>query len=118
MKYFEQFLVVFGDMTIADVMTYVLAFVAVFLIYKELKKYNDSRIAEHQKKVEIENTYKKKIEDAYSLVGKYTIYHQESVDIRDGLKKEIQEIRDGLTKEILESREHFNTLMKRFELLE
>lgn len=118
MKYLDDFLAVFGNVTIAEVVTYALAFLALWMIYKELKKYNNSKISEYQKKVEIENAYKKKLDSAYDLVGKYTVYHQESIDIRDGLKKEIKEIRDGLTKEIKESREHFDVLMKRFEAIE
>ena len=118
MKYLDEFLKVFGDVTVSEIMTYVFAFLALWFIYKELKKYNDSKIAEHQKRVADENAQKQKIDEAYSIVGKYAIYHQESIDIRDGLKNEIQEIREGLTKEILESREHFNILMKRFEAIE
>ena len=47
------------------------------------------------------------MESAYAVTQKYPIYHQESIDIRDGLKKEIQEIRD-----------YCSTLMKRFEEIE
>lgn len=118
MKGFEEFTKLFGDVTIGELAQFLLALVFLYAIYKEIKKWNDAKMQEHQKKVEVENAYKQKLESAYDLVGKYTIYHQESIDIRNGLKNEIQEIRDGLTREILESREHFNALMKRFEAIE
>ena len=51
-------------------------------------RYNQAEIEERQR-------YQKKIDDAYTVTQKYPEYHQESIDIRDSLKKEIKEIRDG-----------------------
>lgn len=107
MKYLDQFLAVFGDVTISELITFVLAIFFLYAIYKEIKKFNDAKIAEHQRRVEEERVQKEKIESAYAVTQKYPIYHQESIDIRDGLKKEIQEIR-----------EYINTMMKRFEEIE
>lgn len=94
MKYLDEFLMVFGDITIAELTTFILAFVALFLIYKELKKYNDSKITERQKEADEKREQKKKIDESWEITQKYPAYHQESIDIRNGLKKEIQEMRD------------------------
>lgn len=107
MKYLEQFLAVFGDVTLGELVTFALAIFFLYAIYKEIKKFNDAKIKEHQKKAEEEKIQKEKIELAYAVTQKYPTYHQESIDIRDGLKKEIQEIRD-----------YCSTLMKRFEEIE
>ena len=107
MKYLDQFLCIFGDITITELTTFVLAIFFLYAIYKEIKKFNDAKIAEHQRRAEEERVQKEKLESAYAVTQKYPIYHQESIDIRDGLKKEIQEIRD-----------YCSTLMKRFEEIE
>lgn len=107
MEYLDQFLAVFGDVTLGEIVKYALAIFFLYAILKEIKKWNDTKIEEHQKQAEEEKKQKEKLESAYAITQKYPIYHQESIDIRDGLKKEIQEIRD-----------YCSTLMKRFEEIE
>lgn len=107
MKYLDEFLTVFGDVTISQIVTWLMAFGFLYLFYKELKKHNDARIAERQHKLEEEQAQKKKIDEAWCATQKYPVYHQESIDIRDGLKREIQEIRT-----------YIDTMMKRFEEIE
>ena len=107
MNYLNQFLTVFGDITIAEITVFILAGVFLYKVYQELKKYNDAKIAEHQKKVEEENAQKKKIDDAYNVTQKYPAYHQESIQIRDHLEQEIQELR-----------EDFKTIMDRLNEIE
>lgn len=94
MKYLDHFLTVFGDITIGELTTFILAFVALCLIYKELKKYNDAKIEERQKEVKEKEDQKKKIDESWEVTRKYPAYHQESIEIRDGLKSEIKEMRD------------------------
>lgn len=94
MKYLDEFLAVFGDITLSQVVVVILAFVFLFLMYKEVKKLVDTKIAETQERLDTERTYKKKIDDSYDVTRKYPAYHQESIQIRDSLKKEIKEIRD------------------------
>ena len=107
MKYLDQFLETFGDITVGEVTIVLLAIFFGYAFYKELKKLNDSKIEERQTRLQEENEQKKKVNEAWEVTRKYPIYHQESIDIRDGLKKEIQEIRD-----------YCSTLMKRFEEIE
>lgn len=107
MKYLDQFLAVFGDVTLGEVVKFAFAIFFLYAILKEIKKWNDAKIKEHQKKADEEKEQKEKLESAYAVTQKYPIYHQESIDIRDGLKKEIQEIRD-----------YCSALMKRFEEIE
>ena len=82
-------------------------FIFLYAIYKEIKKWNDTKIQEHQKKEEEEKIHKKKVDEAWEVTQKYPIYHQESIDIRNGLEREIQEIR-----------QYIDTMMKRFEEIE
>ena len=110
----DEFLEVFGAVTIADVVKLIFIGVFLFLVYKQIKKFVDSKvkeekdkIAQEQAKTEEENKLKKKIEDAYCITQKYPAYHQESIDIRNGLKQEIQELRDD-----------FKAIMDRLEEIE
>lgn len=107
MKYLDQFLAVFGDITLGQLMTFLLAIFFLYAIYKELKKYNDANIAAKQAKVEEEKAQKKKVDEAWAITQKYPAYHQESIQIRDGLETEIQELRDD-----------FKAIMKRLEEIE
>lgn len=90
----EEFLQLFGDITVSQIVVFVSAAVFLFLIYKEIKKYVGTKIEEQQKRAEEEKNYKKKLDDAYNVTQKYPAYHQESIDIRDGLKREIKEMRE------------------------
>ena len=90
MKGFEEFISLFGDITLSEIAQFFLAALFLYAIYKELKKFNDSKI----KEAEEEKLHKKKVDDAWEITQKYPKYHQESIDIRNGLEKEIQEIRD------------------------
>ena len=107
MKYLDEFLTVFGDVTLGQLTMVILSFLFLFGIYKEFKKYNDAKINEQQKRDEEEKMFKKKIEDSYNITQKYPAYHQESIEIRAALRNEIQEIRDAM-----------QTIMKRFEEIE
>lgn len=99
----NQFLQLFGDVTISDIFLWGVAFYFIYLIYKEIKKVVDIKVKEHNAKLEEEKAWKKKIDDSYCITQKYPEYHQESIQIRNSLKQEIQEIRDN-----------FNTVMDAF----
>ena len=110
----SEFLEVFGAVTIADIVKLIFIVVFLVMVYKQVKRFVDSKVQEEkdriineQVKTEEENQLKKKLEDAYCITQKYPAYHQESIDIRNGLKQEIQEIRDAM-----------QTIMKRFEEIE
>lgn len=94
MVYLDEFLALFGDVTITNLTTYILAGLFLYGIYKELKKNNDVRLAERQQKLEEEKVKNQKIDDAYNITQKYPAFHQESIQIRDKLEKEMQELRD------------------------
>lgn len=90
MKGLEEFLALFGDITMAEFVKFLFAIAFLYAIYKEIKKFNDSKI----KEVEEEKIHKKKVDEAWEVTRKYPLYHQESIDIRNNLEQEIQEIRE------------------------
>lgn len=110
----DEFLEVFGAVTVTDIVK--LVFVGVFLlfVYKQIKKFVDAKVKEENEKVikkqareEEEKKLKQKIEDAYCVTLKYPAYHQESIEIRNSLQQEIQELRDD-----------FKAIMDRLEEIE
>ena len=107
MKYLDEFLCVFGDVTIGNLVTYIIALFFLYSIYKEIKKFNHTKMEERQKKIQEEEVHKKKVDEAWEVTQKYPAYHQESIDIRDGLKNEIQEMRN-----------EFSTILKRLDDME
>jgi predicted membrane protein len=107
MKYLDEFLTVFGDITIGELVVFLLALGFLYAIYKEFKKFNDQKAKERQEKLEAEKAEKKKINEAWEVTQKYPAYHQESIAIREGLEKEIQELKDD-----------FKTIMDRLNEIE
>ena len=72
MKGFEEFISLFGDITLGEVAQFFLAALFLYAIYKELKKFNDNKI----KEAEEEKLHKKKVDDAWEITQKYPKYHQ------------------------------------------
>lgn len=94
MKYLDEFLNVFGDVTIGRLTVILMALGFLYGIYKEFKKFNDEKLQERQAKLEAEKERQKKIDESWEMTQKYPQYHKESITIRDGIKKEIQELKD------------------------
>lgn len=94
MKGLEEFVSIFGGITLAEFAKFMVAMFFLYALYKELKKFNSIKIAE----AEEEKMHKKKVDEAWEVTQKYPLYHQESIDIRNGLEREIQELREFLGK--------------------
>lgn len=93
---FNEFLKVFGDITISEIVVVILAFVFLFLIYTEIKKYVNIKLEKHRKEMEEEKIHKEKVEEAWCATQKYPEYRKQSIQVQQMLEGEIQEIRDGL----------------------
>ena len=100
----DEFLHVFGDVTVADIIKWIIIFGFLFKIYKELKRNVDAKVEERNKKEEQEKEDRRKLEASYSATQKYPEYRKQSIDMQKKLEAEIQVLRDGQ-----------KTLMQRFE---
>lgn len=103
----EQFLENFGHITLAQIVSIVLALVFIFLICKPVKKYVDLKIAEHEKQKREEELKQQKLEEAWSATQKYPEYRKQSIHVQELLEGEIQEIREAI-----------QTMMRRFDEIE
>ncbi len=104
MKGLDEFLELFGDITVSQIVTGLFAIVFMFFIYKQVKKYFDEKIKAHNERIEIEKKRDADIQEALAAVRKYPEYRQKSIKIQDLLEVEIQETRSQSVKmqELLE----------------
>lgn len=94
MKGMDAFLTLFGDITVSKIVVFIAAIIFLFSIYKEVKKYIDTKIKEQQQKTKQEEEYKKKINDAWNETQKYPMYRAQSTQIQSDLETKIRGVRD------------------------
>lgn len=94
MKGMDAFLTLFGDITVSKIVVFIAAIIFLFSIYKEVKKYIDTKIKEQQQKTKQEEEYKKKINDAWNETQKYPMYRAQSIQIQSDLETKISGARD------------------------
>lgn len=111
----DEFLEVFGNITLSGAMQILLAFVFLYMIYKKLKKYldekNDKMIKEHEANLERD----KQLQEALASIREYPKWHQQSIDIREKMDSQIKELRDS-QKETLEKLNHMEECQQKLEL--
>lgn len=93
MQGLEQFLKIFGGITISQIVTVLFAISFMVLIYRKIKKYIDDKIKAQNERIEIERQRDKDIQEALRAVRKYPEYRQQSIKIQELLEGEIQELR-------------------------
>ena len=81
----EHFLKVFGDVTVAQVVIVISAIVFLFGIYKAVSRYVSNKITEANKKAEEWNKIAEQVQQ-------YPEWHEQSIQIRDGLNKAIHRL--------------------------
>lgn len=94
MKGMDAFLTLFGDITVSKIVVFVAAIIFLFSIYKEVKKYIETKIKEQEQKTKQEEEYKKKIDDAWNETQKYPMYRAQSIQIQSDLETNISGVRD------------------------
>lgn len=82
----DEFVKLFGNITVADVIVVILACVFLFSVYKKIKYY---LISKH----EAEQIKDAQLKEALEAVRKYPEYRQQSIKIQELLEDEIQELR-------------------------
>lgn len=89
----EQFLTLFGGITISHLVTIIFAIVFMFFVYKQIKNFFDAKIKEQNARIAAEKVRDANIQEALSAVRKYPEYRQQSIKIQELLEGEIQELR-------------------------
>lgn len=86
MNGFDEFVKLFGNITILQVIEFILAGVFMFFIYKKVRDYLI-------KKHDVEKERDAQLKEALTSVRKYPEYRQQSIKIQQLLEGEIQELR-------------------------
>ena len=81
----NEFLKVFGDITVAQVVYVIMAIIFLVLVYKKVSDYL-------YKRHDAEQAKDKQLKDALEAVSHYPEYRKQSVEIQQKLTKEMQEI--------------------------
>lgn len=85
----KEFLEVFGNITVSQVVYVTMAIVFLFLVYRKVSDYL-------YKRHDAEQAKDNQIKEALEAVGKYPEYRKQSVEIQKQLTKEIQDIKATL----------------------
>ena len=101
---FDEFLKLFGNITVLQVIEIVLATVFMIIIYRKVRDYLI-------KKHDAEKKRDEEIAEALSAVRKYPEYRQQSVKIQELLEGEIQELREMQKENAAHLRENTEHLM-------
>lgn len=94
MKGLDEFLNIFGDITVLQVVELILAIVFLCGIYKQVKKHFDGKAKEALEKAEAEKIRDANIKEALEAVRKYPQYRQQSIEIQHQLESQISELKD------------------------
>lgn len=93
MKGLDEFLILFGDITVSQLVVFILAGVFMYFIYKQVKKYFDAKIKAQNERIQVEKKRDADIKEALDAVRKYPEYRKQSIQIQQLLENEIQETR-------------------------
>lgn len=89
MKYLDEFLAMFGDLTISKISMFILACVFLYSIYNVIKNYFISKHEAQKQKDE-------ELKEALEAARKYPEYRKQSIKIQKALEEQIKELRSML----------------------
>ena len=87
----DEFLGIFGSVTIGQVVTFVLACIFLFIVGKKIVIYFNN-------KIELEKKRDKDIETALAEVSKYPQYRKQSISVQQELQGEINVLKEAIDK--------------------
>lgn len=87
MKGYDQFIEVFGNVTVLDVATFIIAVGVAVLLYRKVR---DFFVAQH----EAQKQQAEDLKEALAGVRKYPEYRQQSIEIQQMLQAEISELKE------------------------
>lgn len=86
----NEFLQKFGNVTLSDVITFLMILGFLYAMYKKVKTYIDNKYEEDRKKEEKEKEKDKDLQEALSAVRKYPEYREQSLRIQEKFNQEIE----------------------------
>lgn len=90
MNGFDEFIKIFGEITVLQIVEVLLALVFLIASFKKIKLYFDKKITEERERDE-------QLKEALDAVHKYPEYRQQSLDIQEQFKIQFNEINKKLS---------------------
>lgn len=94
MQGLDEFIHLFGDVTVLNIVEIVLAGVFLLFVYKQIKKFFQQKIVEQNKRAEAEKVRDQQIKEALDAVHKYPEYRKQSIAIQQKLEAQIDELKE------------------------
>jgi len=94
LKGLDEFIKIFGDITVLQIVEFILAILFLIGIYKQVKKHFDNKAKNAVERAEIEKTRDANIQEALDAVRKYPEYRKQSIEIQHKLEAQINELKE------------------------
>lgn len=92
---FDEFIKLFGKITVLDVAELLLAIGFAVFCYKKIKKFFKDKAKEEEAKEQENKERDKKLDEAVAAVAQYPKYRQQSLDIQQKLQSQIAALNDA-----------------------
>lgn len=106
----NQFLSIFGNITLNKIIVFVLALIFCWKLYLQVKSFFDNKKELLLQKHEIEKTKDEKLQIALDEVAKYPQYREQSRKIQKELKDEINGLKTAQEKIVLTQQQMYKSL--------
>lgn len=114
----DEFLNLFGGITLSSLIEIILSVVFLYSIYMKVKKYLDKRYEEEAERKEKEEERDKQLKIAIDSINEYPKYRAQSLEIQEKLEAQIKELKESqdINTKRLEEIEESNKLRDRNRL--
>ncbi len=97
MKGLDVFVELFGDITVLQIVKYIIALIFIITIYKQVKKIFRQKFEEQAHRAEAEKERDEQLSEALSAVRKYPEYRQQSLEIQHQLNDKLAALDERLS---------------------
>ena len=92
---FDEFIKLFGKITVLDVVELILAVVFIAFVYHKIKKFFTEKLQDEEKRKKEGAERDKKLDEVVDAVAQYPKYRQQSLDIQQKLQSQITALNDA-----------------------
>lgn len=103
----NEFIEMFGGLTVANLVKIALVIVFLVFVYKKIKQYFETRLTAEKEKDE-------KLENCLAAIGKYPEYRQQSRNMQQNLQGQIDDLK-AVQKEVVEGLKELRTTIEKRE---
>ena len=90
----KEFIKIFGNITITEIVEIILAFIFMLFIYNKIKKYFDNKSNEQNERNKVEKIREDNLKIALDFIKEQPKHCEQSINVQKILKREIEEIKN------------------------